>query len=260
MKISEYAIKNNAFTLIMVLMAAALGISTLFNMPRSEDPETHAPFFPVVVVYPGANPKDIEEYVVKPMEKKIYALEDIKRIKTTIQDGLAVLTVEYQYNVNVDNKYQELVREVNALKSQLPSDIYSIETKKFIPSDVNILQIALVSENASRNTINTTAQHLQDELEKIPELKNVEIQGLSDRTIRVDVQLEKLAQMKLPVTYVADALQSEVANIPGGNVSEGTKTFNIKTNNTFQNIDEIKNVVVVSRDQGTVLLKDIANV
>ncbi|MDE1192940.1 MAG: efflux RND transporter permease subunit [Arachidicoccus sp.] len=260
MKISEYAIKNNAFTLIMVLMAAALGISTLLNMPRSEDPETHAPFFSVVVIYPGENPKDMEEYVVKPMEKEIYALEDIKRIKTNIQDGLAVINVEYQYNVNVDNKYQELVREVNAIKSRLPSDIYSIETKKFIPSDVNILQLALVSENASRNTINTVAQHLQDELEKIPELKNVEIQGLSDRTIRVDVQLEKLAQMKIPVNIVADALQSEVANIPGGNVSEGTKTFNIKTNNTFQNIDEIKNVVVVSREQGTVLLKDIANV
>ncbi|MFT4204825.1 MAG: efflux RND transporter permease subunit [Chitinophagaceae bacterium] len=260
MKISEYAIKNNAFTLIMVLMAAALGISTLLSMPRSEDPQMHAPFFPIVVIYPGATPKDIEEYVVKPMEKKIYALEDIKRIRTSIQDGLAALSVEYEYNVNVDNKYQELVREVNALRSQLPSDIYSLEVKKFVPSDVNILQIALVSENASRNTINTTAQHLQDELEKIPDLKNVEIQGLSDRTIRVDVQLEKLAQMKIPVTFVADALQSEVASIPGGSVNEGTKTFNVKTNNTFQNIDEIKNVVVISRGQGTVLLKDIANV
>jgi multidrug efflux pump subunit AcrB len=241
-------------------MVAVLGSYTLLNMPRSEDPETNPPTFPVVVVYPGTSPKDMEELVVKPMEKKIYGLDDIKRIKTDIRDGLAVLTVSYQYNVNIDDKYQELVREVNTLKGQLPGDIYNMEVKKVIPSNVNIMQIALVSENASRNAINTVAQHLQDKLEQVPELKNVEIQGLSDRTIRVDLQLGKMAQMKIPLNVVAGALQSETANIPGGNVNEGTQTFDIKTNNTFQNIDEIKNTVVISREQGTVLLKDIANV
>ena len=53
MKISEYAVKNYQFTLIMFLMAVALGITTLFTMPRSEDPEIEAPQYSIVVVYPG---------------------------------------------------------------------------------------------------------------------------------------------------------------------------------------------------------------
>ena len=241
-------------------MVLALGITTIFNMPRSEDPDMNAPNYPVVVVYPGASPKDMEELVVKPLEKKIYGLDDIKQIKTTIRDGLAVLLVEYKYAVNVDDKYQELVREVNSERANLPQEIYSIEVQQVQPSDVNVLQIALVSENASRDKLKEKAEDLQDELEKIPFLKNVEIMGLPDQLVRVDLNLEKLAQLHLPVTLIANAIQSEVANIPGGSVNAGTKSFNIKTSGNYQNIDEIKNTIVFSGNGKNTALKDVANV
>lgn len=260
MKISEYAVKNYQFTLIMVLMVMALGISTIFTMPRSEDPDMNAPNYPVVVVYPGASPKDMEELVVKPLEKRIYGLENIKTIKTTIRDGLAVLFVEYKYNVNVDDKYQELVREVNSERGNLPAEIYSMEVQQVSPSDVNVLQIALVSENASRDKMKAAAEDLQTALEKIPSLKNVEIMGLPDQLVRVDLNLEKLAQMHIPVTLIANAIQSEAANIPGGSVHAGNKSFNIKTSGNYQNIDEIKNTVVFSGNGKNVALKDVANV
>lgn len=260
MKIAAYAIKNYQFTLIMVLMVIALGVSTILNMPRSEDPELNAPNFPVIVVYPGTSPKDMEELVVKPLEQKIYGLDNIKRIKTNINDGLAVLLVEYKYNSNVDDKYQELVREVNGVRSQLPQDIHSIEVKKIDPSNVNVLQMALVSENASRDKLKKAAEDLQDVLEKIQGLKNVEIQGLPDQIIRVDLQLDKSAQLNIPVNYIVNALQSEIANIPGGSVNEGSKSFNIKTNGNYRNIDEIKNTVVFSNGGKSIFLKDIANV
>ena len=106
MKISEYAVKNYQFTLIMFLMAVALGVTTLFNMPRSEDPEIEAPQYAIVVVYPGTSPEDMEELVVDPVEEKINELEDMKRIKTTISDGLAVFNVEYKYESDPDEKYR----------------------------------------------------------------------------------------------------------------------------------------------------------
>lgn len=260
MKISAYAIKNYQFTLIMVLMVIALGISTILNMPRSEDPELNAPNFPVIVVYPGTSPKDMEELVVKPLEQKIYGLDNIKRIKTNINDGLAVLLVEYKYNSNVDDKYQELVREVNGLRSQLPQDIHSIEVQKIDPSNVNVLQMALVSENAARDKLKKAAEDLQDVLEKIPGLKNVEIQGLPEQIIRIDLQLDKSAQLNIPVNYIVGALQSEIANIPGGSVNEGSKSFNIKTNGNYRSIEEIKNTVVFSNAGKNIFLKDVANV
>jgi len=241
-------------------MVLALGITTIFNMPRSEDPDMNAPNYPVVVVYPGASPKDMEQLVVKPLEKRIYGLDNIKSLKTTIRDGLAVIFVEYKYNVNVDEKYQELVREVNSERANLPQEIYSIEVQKISPSDVNVLQIALVSENASRDKLKSKAEDLQSALEKIPYLKNVEIVGLPDQQVRVDLNLEKLAQLRIPITFIANAIQSEVANIPGGSINAGNKSFNIKTSGNYQDIEEIKNTVVFSGDGKNTALKDVASV
>ena len=123
MRISNFAVKNYQFTLVIFLMTIALGLTTFLNMPRSEDPATNAPQFPVVIVYPGASPADMEELVVDPLEKRIYALEDIKRIKTKISDGVAVMNVDFKYESNVNDKYQELVREINSMRNELPQDI-----------------------------------------------------------------------------------------------------------------------------------------
>ncbi|WP_282456167.1 efflux RND transporter permease subunit [Chitinophaga sedimenti] len=106
MKITTYAVKNYQFTLIIFLMIIVLGITTILNMPRSEDPDTKAPQFSVIVVYPGTSPKDMEELVVDPLEKQIYGLEDIKKVRTKISDGVAVMRVEYKYSSNVDQKYR----------------------------------------------------------------------------------------------------------------------------------------------------------
>src|SRR5699024_6696104 len=244
MKITNYAIKNYQFTLIVVLMIAALGVSSMLKMPRAEDPSMNAPTYPVTVIYPGTSPKDMEELVVKPLERKISELEDIDKITTTIQDGLAVLIVEFDYNSDVDSKYQELTREVNNIRKDLPQDIYSIEVKKADPSSVNILQMEFVSENASRDLIRQHAEELKDRLEKVNGLKNVEIQGITDHIIKVDLDLAKMAYRHIPLNSVAQAIKSNLANIPGGRIIEGNKTFNIKTNTSLNSIDQIKNMII----------------
>ena len=133
MKITDFAVKNYQFTLVMFLMAVALGITTLFTMPRSEDPEIESPQYTVIVVYPGTSPMDMEELVVDPIEEKINELEDMKRIRTSISDGLAVFRVEYKYESDPEEKYQELVREINSLRPELPRDIFSLEINKLQP-------------------------------------------------------------------------------------------------------------------------------
>jgi multidrug efflux pump subunit AcrB len=260
MKISDYAVKNYQFTLVIFLMIIALGITTILNMPRAEDPELNPPQYPIVVIYPGTSPQDMEELVVEPLERKISELENIKQIKTSISDGVAVLFVEYQYDSDVDEKYSELVREVNALRGELPQNIASIEVRRVTPSDVNVVQIALVSENASREKLETHAKALRDLLEKIKQLKKVKIHGLPDRIVRVDLKLDKMAQMHIPLEAVIGSLQSEIANIPGGNIDAGTKSFNIKTSGNYNNIDEIKNTIVNSSNQKNITLGDIATI
>src|SRR5690606_4775025 len=180
MDLIKYPIKNYQFTLIMVLMIMVIGVSSILTMPRAEDPEMQPPNFPVVVIYPGTNPKDMEQLVVKPMESRLYDLDNIKRIRTTIVNGLAVLFVEYEHGVDYDNKYQELVREVSALRPQLPDELYSLEVEQIDPTGVNVLQVALISENASRKAMKAVSDDLKEALEKVKSLKEVRVSGLTD--------------------------------------------------------------------------------
>ena len=260
MKISDFAVKNYQFTLVIFLMTVVLGLTTFLNMPRSEDPVINSPNFPIVIIYPGASPEDLEELVVDPLEKTIYALENIKRIETEIKDGAAILLVEYNYNEDVDEKYQELVREVNTLRPQLPAEIFSIEVKKVRPSDVNILQIALVSENASRETLNTEADRLQKDLESITELKNVKIHGLPAQLVKIELQLDKVATLNIPLNALIGSIKSELSNIPGGQVDAGNKTFNVKTSGNYNSAEEIAETVVFSLQGKNILLKDVATI
>nr|WP_287936825.1 efflux RND transporter permease subunit [Algoriphagus sp.] len=260
MRISDFAVKNYQFTLVIFLMTVAVGLTTFFTMPRSEDPVIEAPQFPVIVIYPGASPEDMEELVVDPLEEAIYALESIKRIKTEIKDGVAVLFVEYNYNEDVDEKYQELVREVNSLRPELPADIFSIKINKVRPSDVNILQVALISENASRESLKKYGERLQDELEKITALKKVDLFGLPEQVVRIELQLEKIAEMNIPIQAILGSIQSELNNIPGGQVEAGSKTFNIKTSGNYQSTEEVAETIVYSNQGRSVKLKDIATI
>ena len=97
MRFTSFFVKNYQFTLVVFLMVIAVSLNTLLSMPREEDPEIKPPQFPIVAVYPGTSPKDMEELVVKPIEKKVSELENLKRITSTINDGVAVIMVEYNY-------------------------------------------------------------------------------------------------------------------------------------------------------------------
>ena len=260
MKISNYAVKNYQFTLIMFVMVIVLGVTTIMDMPRAEDPDMNAPQYPIIIVYPGTSPSDMEELVVNPLEKRIYGLENIKRVRSNISDGLAIINVEYKFGSNVDEKYSELIREINSIRNELPKEIARIEVQKISPTTVNVLQIGLVSDNATKTALKQAAEALQEDLEKITTLKNVEIYGLPEQEIKIDLEIEKLAQMNISTDMVMNAIKSEMANIPGGSIVENSKTYNIKTSGNYQNIDEIKNTVVFSYQGRNVLLKDVASI
>ncbi len=260
MKIANYAVKNYQFTLIMFIMVVVVGVVTIMTMPRAEDPDMNAPQFPIIAVYPGTSPEDMEELVVKPVEKRLYELENVRKINTSISDGLAVFAVYYKYGVNVDEKYSEIVRELNSIKGDLPKEVIKLEAQKATPSGTNVLQMALISNNASLDVLKTTAERLQEDLEKVTSLKKVTISGLPDAQVKIDLNIEKMAQMQVSPDRALQAIQSEIANIPGGSIVENSKSYNIITSGNYQNIDEIKNTIVFSYQGKNVFLRDVANV
>jgi len=260
MKIAEFSVKNYQFTLIIFVLLLALGLNSLFNMPRGEDPETVAPSFSVIFVYPGTSPSDMEKLVVDPAETRFNELDDIKRISSSINDGLAVIRVDYKHDSDEDEKYQEIVREVNVLRGELPQDIYDVIIQKFSSTDVSILQLALVSETASYHEMKIEVERLEDELEKIKSLKKIKTHGYPDQQIQVALNLEKMALHHIPLNAVIGALQSENVNIPGGSIEMATRKFNVKTSGEYKDIDEIRNTIVFSAGGSIVYLKDVAQI
>jgi multidrug efflux pump subunit AcrB len=260
MKITDFAVKNYPFTLIVFLLISVIGAFTVINMPRAEDPELNAPIFPVTIIYPGTSPVDIEELVIKPMEKALYGLENIRRLKSIIGDGYAVIRVEFKYGVDVNEKYQELVRELASLKGKLPSDMDLPTVEKVSPSNVNVIQTALISETATWKQLKMEADKLAEALEKIPALKNIEIAGLPEEQIQISLDFERMARLGVSQQAVINNLQSELANIPSGSIDVGNRYFNVKSSGNFREVEEIKNTLVYSANNRNVQLRDIANV
>jgi len=260
MRITHFAVKNYPFTLIVFLLIAVVGAFTVVNMPRAEDPELNAPIFPVTIIYPGTSPADIEELVIKPMEKAFYGLENIRRLKSIIGDGYAVIRVEFKYGVDVNEKYQELVRELASLKGKLPSDMELPTVEKVSPSNVNVIQTALISETATWKQLKNEADKLAEALEKIPSLKNIEIAGLPEEQIQISLDFERMARLGVSQQMVINNLQSELANIPSGSIDIGNRYFNVKSSGNFRTVEEIKNALVYSANNRNVQLKDIADV
>jgi multidrug efflux pump subunit AcrB len=260
MKIAEFSVKNSQFTFIVFCFVMALGLGSMFNMPRAEDPKFAPPGYNVVVVYPGAGPAEVESKITDKLESRLGALENIDRIRSLSFNGVMVLTIEFEHGEDADKKYEEVIREVNAARAELPQDIYRIQVQRFSSSDVAILQAAIISENASWAELRREAERLEESIEKLPGIKAADTWGYPKRELRIALNLPKMAAENVPVSRVLGALQSENVSIPGGSVSVGNRTFNIETSGDYQNIEEVRNTLVNGQNGRILYLKDIAEV
>src|SRR5512138_1021637 len=95
MHVSAFSVSRWQFMLVLFLGLAALGAVSLRDIPKAEDPTFPFPSFAVVAVLPGATPSDLERLVVDPVEARLKALDDLKSMKTRIDDGVAVVMVEF---------------------------------------------------------------------------------------------------------------------------------------------------------------------
>lgn len=261
MGFNKFFVKNWQFTLIIFTAVMVLGINALINMPRGEDPPFGAPIFSIVVVYPGTNPTDMEKLIADPIEEELYQLTDVKKINTTINDGLIVMLAEFNFGVDVETKNNDVIREINKIRPDLPDGIVLLDIKRAASSDVVILQSALVSDTATMEVMNRYAESLEKDIERIKDIKWVEIQASPEKEIHIDLDLDKMAAMQLGLNQVIGLIQANNINIPGGDIDLGRKKYNIKTTSELKNIDDIKSTIVQVTPQGkTVNLSQIAEV
>jgi len=260
MKITDFSVKNHQFTIIIFIMIMALGMSSLLNMPKAEDPVLKATFNSIVVVYPGTSPEDMEKLILEPIEDKMSSIADIKKMISYANDGVATIIIEFNHNVKEDEKNNEVLRELNSLKSKLPQDIFAMDVFKYTPETVNIIQAAFLSETASYNELKSYAEDLKTEIKKIKNIKEVEIHAAPERIVRIAINTDRLAQFKIPLSRVMQLVQSENLNIPAGAIEIGDRKINVKTSGSYESLDEIKNTVISTSGTQITYLKDVAEV
>lgn len=260
MKISEAAVKNYQFTIIIFLLLVALGVYSFIKIPQAEDPEFPISIFPVIAIYPGASPTDMEQLVVDKVEETLNELEDIETIETEIKDGVAIIVIEFSSDTDPDKKYDEILRQINSIKADLPQDLYSIETLKIQAGNTNIIQSALVTDSADYSELSRYAEDLKDMIKAVSGVKKAEALAYPQQELRVAISLPKMAQLKISVSQVIGAIQSENVNIPGGSIEIGPKKFNIRTGGSYKTIDEVKRTIVGSSMGNLVYLKDVADI
>ena len=260
MRLPKLAIDNYQFTVVILLLLVISGIVSFFTMPRSEDPPVAKPGASVVVIYPGANPADLEQLIVDPLEEAINELDDVKRINSHCEDGIASVHTEFLVGTDPDEKYSDVVQKVNSIRSQLPQDILYINLFKWQVSDVCMLQLALISETVSYSELEKEAERLKKSLEKVSGVRKVDTWALPKQEVHVNVDLETMAQKRIALKQIFGAIQSANVNIPGGNLDIGSKRFSIQTSGSYQSLDDIRQTIVNSDGANIVYLRDIADV
>lgn len=260
MNIPKFAINNFQLTLTAFVVFLALGLSAFLTMPQREDPSLRIANIIVVAVYPGASPADIESQVVDPIEDAINELDDIKEMQTTIRDGVAVTEVEFVFGVDPDKKFDDVQRQVNGIRAQLPDDLYQLDFTKASTNTVTIMQLALVSEQAPYQTLKREAEKVKRSIEKVDGVRKVEIDAYPEQEVRIALDPVKMNQMNISLDQVEQAVQSNNANIPGGAIKVSNKLFNIKTSGAYDDLEQIKNTVIGAYEGRIVYLKNVAEV
>jgi multidrug efflux pump subunit AcrB len=260
MSFLEFPIRRYQFTLIAFALLVALGYSSYRSIPRQEDPYFPLARFAISAVYPGAAPQDIERLVVKPIEDRLSELDDVKKLESHSKDSVARIQAEFYSNIDPEKKYDEVVREMNALRPSLPAELTRLEVHKGNPGLVNIVQFALVSDEAPYRELEDYARDLKDELKAVDGIRTAESWAYPQRELRVALDLPRMAELNLSPTRVMQALAAENANIPGGTIDIGSRSFSLETSGSYETLDEVRDTVVAAVAGRTVRVRDVAEV
>ena len=260
MKLPLNAIRNHQFTLIIVALLTVLGVLSYLTMPRSEDPQFDFPLVIVTVTYPGTSPLDMEKLVTDPVEEEINQLEDIKDIETIIMDGVTIVRVEFNYGVDSDEKYDDVIQAISKVRTELPAQIHSVDIKQVSPTDVNVLQVALLSDTASYGEMRYRAERLEKTFTRVAGVKRATAMAFPDQQVQITADLAVMRELGVGLPVLQNSLLGAAANVPGGFIDAGTKRFSVKTSGDFQSLDEIRRTVLNVPDGSVVHVEDIANV
>ncbi len=254
------AVRRWQITLVAFLLLALLGFNAFRSIPRAVDPYFPIPLTVVIVTLPGADAAEIEETVAKPLERVLQGLDNVRDITSRSSDGLASISIWFDYGTNAEQAYDRTVRDVNALRAQLPAGIQRLEIRRPRTTEAAISQIALVSETASWRRMEKYAEDLRDRLAGLDGVRNTELYGLPAPEVRIALDPVRLAERRLPPGLVASAIAQGGLDVPAGAVNAGNRRFNVQSGGAYRDLDAIRAIPLRGGDGQLLTVGDVANV
>ena len=255
-----FAVRRWQFMVLAFGLLVALGVLTALGLPRTEDPPLSSPGFTITVVLPGATPQTVEQQITRPIEDALARLDNLRDVKSASGDGVATINAEYTFGINADRKYDEVVREVNALRTTLPAGIVRLDFIRWRPTALPVVQVALVSDVLPMRTFEKLARNLRDRLARVPGVRKAEVLGAPQSEVRVSLDLPRLAAQGIAPAAVVEALRAGGADTPVGTLDAGARRFNVRYGGAYPDLAAVRDTPVITANGQAVRVGDLANV
>jgi len=262
--LSSWAIDNASVIYVMIAIFLFVGISSYFAMPREEFPEAVETKIYVSTIFPGNTAEDMERLVTDPLEERLKNVSGFVEMTSTSQENYSLVIIEFDENITVENAKQEVKDEVDAEKSSEDWPVFNgakIEPTVF---DLNLAEsFPILNVNIKGDypveKLKEYAEILEDEIENLEEIKQVDIRGAQDKEVAVSVDINKMTAAKVSFDNIIQAIGNGNATLSAGNLVASGQRRTIRITGEIKNPSELNDFVVKS-DNGTVYLKDIAEV
>ncbi|MFT4770053.1 MAG: multidrug efflux pump [Cryomorphaceae bacterium] len=261
--LSSLSVNNKTTVFVLAIIIFIGGIASYISMPKENFPDVVTPEIYIGTPYPGNSPLDIEKLITRPFEKEINSITGVDEINSTSVQGYSTIQVKFSFDVTADEALRKVKDKVDIAMSNrdfpqdLPADpnVFAQNISELMP----IMNINL-SGDFSIEQLKDYAEYLEDEIEDLPEITSVDIRGVMDKEVKIDVDLLAIEAMKISFDDIANAISQENVTISGGDLLVDEFNRNVRIIGEFRDIAEIENVIVKRENQEIVYLKNVADV
>lgn len=260
MSIPRIAIHRPVTMFMLSAVIVMLGAISLSKLPVDLMPEFAAPVITVNTTYANVGPLEIEELITRPIEQSVSAVAGITRVESSSREGGSNVRLFFGWGANLAEAADDVRSRLDRVRGRLPEEadppiIFKADSNAF-----PIMQIGVEGDYDPVTLREIAENDLSPRLERAPGVAAVTINGGLRRQIHVDLSKEKITALNLSVDRVVQALRSENQNLPLGQIDQGDSTYLVRSQGQFNNIDDIRNLVVMTRENVPVYLRDIADV
>jgi len=240
--------------IIAILIAGGLFYQQL---PRESFPDSSVNAAMVYSIYPGASSEDVEKIIIDPIEKTLNSIDGVKKITSTSKEGIGQVIVQYDFDKNSEDMLRTFRSEISKL--QFPDGVTDPEIREFSTSEIPIFRFAITGDY-DMATLKNIGEDYKEKLEGISGVTKVDLVGGYDREIRVEFDYEKISNYGLNLDSVKNSISATNINLPAGTKFLNDENYTVRVNEEFESIEELKNLVIMSKGNTTIKLKDVAKV